>query len=233
MRTMGLIGGMSWESTVTYYRVINEETQRRLGGQHNAKSLLYTVDFEEISACQTEDRWEDAAQLLGGAARKLVQGGAQVLLLCTNTMHKVAAEIERAAAGAQFIHILDPTAAAIRRRGLSTVALLGTRFTMEQAFYRGRLDEQGVRTVIPQEAERKAVHRIIYEELCRGRIAEPSRQVLRAIVESLQREGAQGVVLGCTELGLLLGEGDVPLPVFDTARLHALAAVDAALAETP
>lgn len=231
MRTIGLIGGMSWESTVTYYRVINEETRRRLGGQHNAKSLLYTVDFAEIAACQDEGRWDDAAQLLGRAARVLVSGGAHVLLLCTNTMHKVAAVIEQAAVGATFIHIADPTAAEIHRRGLTTVALLGTRFTMEEEFYRLRLEERGVRTVIPQEGERKALHRIIYEELCRGRITEPSRQVVRAIAEALQREGAQGVALGCTELGLLLGEAEVRVPVFDTARLHALAAVDAALGQ--
>ena len=229
MRTIGLIGGMSWESTVTYYRVINEETQRRLGGQHNAKSLLYTVDFAEIEALQGQGRWDDAGAMLAAAARTLSVAGAGVLLLCTNTMHKVASAIVQAAGHADFIHIADPAAEAVRGAGLATVALLGTRFTMEQDFYRGRLEEKGVRALIPQEGERKALHRIIYEELCHGQVTESSRQAVRAIVESLRSEGAGGVVLACTELGLLVSEQDMPLPVFDTARLHALAAVRAAL----
>ncbi len=229
MRIIGLIGGMSWESTVTYYRVINEETHRRLGGQHNAKSILYTVDFADIEACQTDNRWDDAAALLAGAARALVQAGAGVVILCTNTMHKVAPVIAQAAGGATFIHIADAAAAEIRRQRLSTVALLGTRYTMEQDFYRGRLEEKGVRTLIPQEAERKALHRIIYEELCHGHVSATSREAVRAIIASLRHEGAEGVVLGCTEIGMLLRQEDADVPLFDTARLHALAAVDAAL----
>lgn len=229
MRVIGLIGGMSWESTVTYYRIINEETQRLLGGQHNAKSILYTVDFADIEACQEQDRWDDAAALLGAAARTLVQAGAGIVLLCTNTMHKVAALIEQAGAPAQFIHIADATAEQIHRQGLTSVALLGTRYTMEQDFYRGRLEEKGLRTMIPQEAERKTLHRIIYEELCHGRLIETSRQTVRAIIESLRHRGAEGVIFGCTEIGLLLTPADLDLPVFDTARAHAVAAVRAAL----
>ena len=229
MRIIGLIGGMSWESTVRYYRVINEETHRLLGGQHNAKSILYTVDFAEIEACQAQDRWDDAAALLAGAARALVQAGAELVLLCTNTMHKVAPAIAEAAGTATFIHIADPTAEQIRAQRLSTVALLGTRYTMEQDFYRGRLEEKGVRTMIPQEAERKALHRIIYEELCHGRVTPAARETLRAIIGSLRHQGAEGVVLGCTEIGLLLSQDDIDIPVFDTAHLHALAAVREAL----
>ena len=229
MRVIGLIGGMSWESTVTYYRIINEETQRLLGGQHNAKSILYTVDFADIEACQEQDRWDDAAALLGAAARTLVQAGAGIVLLCTNTMHKVAAPIAQAGAPAQFIHIADATAEQIHRQGLTSVALLGTRYTMEQDFYRGRLEEKGLHTMIPQEAERKALHRIIYEELCHGRLTETSRQTVRAIIESLRHQGAEGVIFGCTEIGLLLTPADLDLPVFDTARAHAVAAVRAAL----
>ena len=229
MRTIGLIGGMSWESTARYYRVINEETHRLLGGQHNARSILYSVDFADIEACQAQDRWEDAGALLAGAARTLVQAGAGIVLLCTNTMHKVAPAVAQAAAMAQFIHIADPTAEEIHRHHLSSVGLLGTRYTLEQDFYRGRLEAKGLRTMIPQEAERKALHRIIYEELCLGRVTEASRQAVRAIIASLQHAGAEGVIFGCTEIGMLFGQDDIDMPVFDTARLHALAAVRAAL----
>lgn len=231
MRIIGMIGGMSWESTVTYYRIINEQTHRLRGGQHNAKSILYTVDFAQIEACQAQNRWEDAAALLAGAARTLTQAGAGIVLLCTNTMHKVAPAIEQAAAPATFIHIADPTAEAIRQRRLSTVALLGTRYTMEQDFYRGRLEAQGLRTMIPDDAQRERVHRIIYEELCHGQVRPTSRQAYREIVGSMQARGAQGVILGCTEIGLLLSQDDVEIPVFDTAYLHALAAVRQALSE--
>lgn len=229
MRTIGLIGGMSWQSTLTYYRVINEQTHRLLGGQHNAKSILYTVDFADIEACQAQSRWEDAAALLAGAARTLVQAGAGIVLLCTNTMHKVAPAIAQAAAAAQFIHIADPTAEEVHRHHLTCVGLLATRYTMEQDFYRGRLEEQGVRTMIPQPAECKALHRIIYEELCLGRVTEASREAVRGIIASLQHAGAEGIIFGCTEIGMLFGPGDIEMPVFDTARLHALAAVRAAL----
>ena len=229
MRTIGLIGGMSWQSTVMYYRVINEETHRLLGGQHNARSILYSVDFADIEACQAQDRWEDAGALLAGAARTLVQAGAGIVLLCTNTMHKVAPAVAQAAATAQFIHIADPTAEAIHRHHLASVGLLGTRYTMEQDFYRRRLEEQGLRTMIPQETERKALHRIIYEELCLGRVTEASRHAVPAIIGSLQRAGAEGVIFGCTEIGMLFGQDQIDMPLFDTARLHALAAVRAAL----
>ena len=229
MDIIGLIGGMSWESTVTYYQVINEETHRLLGGQHNARSILHTVDFADIEACQREDRWDDAAELLGACARSLTQAGARFIVVCANTMHKVAPAIAAAAAPAEFIHIVDPTAAEIRRRGLSRVALLGTRYTMEQDFYRGRLEDRGLRVMLPQEAERKVIHRMIYEELCHGRFTPAAREALGAIIQSLRGEGAEGIILGCTELGLLLGQDEPGIAIFDTARLHALAAVHAAL----
>ena len=229
MDIIGLIGGMSWESTVTYYQVINEEAHRLLGGQHNARSILHTVDFADIEACQREDRWDDAAALLGACTRSLVQAGARIIVLCTNTMHKVAPAITAAAGAAEFIHIADPTAAEIRRRGLSRVALLGTRYTMEQDFYRARLEDRGLRVLLPQEAERKVIHHMIYEELCHGRVTSAAREALGAIIQSLRGEGAEGVILGCTELGLLLREDAPGIAVFDTARLHALAAVHAAL----
>lgn len=229
MQIIGLIGGMSWESTAIYYRIINEETHRLLGEQHNAKSILYTVDFADIEACQTENRWDDAAELLAGAARTLANAGARIMVLCTNTMHKVAPSIVRAAGPATFIHIVDPTVSEIRRRGISSVALLATRYTMEQDFYRERLEERGLRAMIPEEAERREVHRIIYEELCRGVVTEESRRTYRGIVQDLKRRGAEGVILGCTEIGMLLGPNDTGIPIFDTARLHALAAVHEAL----
>ncbi|KLD64584.1 aspartate/glutamate racemase family protein [Dyella japonica] len=228
MRTIGLIGGMSWESTAVYYRLINEEVNRRLGGQHNAKSLMATLDFAEIEACQAEGRWDDAGALLASTATTLVGGGAEIMILCTNTMHKVADYVSNAAS-AEFIHIADPTAAAIQREMLSTVGLLGTRYTMEQDFYRGRLEASGLTVLVPDPARRERVHEIIYDELCLGKVLEDSRREYQSVVQSLQARGATGVILGCTEIGLLLKPEDVAIPLFDTTRLHALAAVDAAL----
>lgn len=223
-----MIGGMSWESTAVYYRVINEETQRLLGGQHNARSVTFTVDFADIEAHQASGRWDDAAALLCAAARALVKAGAEIMILCTNTMHKVASAVP-GATDARFIHIADPTAEEILRRRIGTVGLLGTRYTMEEDFYRRRLEGKGLKVLIPDSVEREDVHDVIYRELCHGIVNDTSRAKYRDIVKSLQARGAEGVILGCTEIGMLLRSGDVTLPLFDTARLHALAAVAEAI----
>jgi aspartate racemase len=224
VKTIGLLGGMSWESTVSYYQVINRSIGERLGGLHSAKLLLYSVDFDEIESLQQQDRWDEAGVRLAEAAAVLEGGGAEFLVLCTNTMHRVASAIE-ARVRIPLLHIADPTARAIRSSGLSRVGLLGTRFTMEQEFYRGRLaDEFDLQVEIPDPTSRELVHRVIYEELCRGVISESSREGLREAVAGLVRRGAQGVILGCTEIGLLLRPQDVPVPLFDTALLHAEAA---------
>lgn len=228
MRTIGMIGGMSWESTAVYYRIVNEETRRLLGGQHNARSVVFTVDFAEIEAHQVAGRWDEAAAVLSDAARALVRAGAEILILCTNTMHKVAAAVA-GATDATFIHIADPTADEIRKRGIRAVGLLGTRYTMEEDFYRRRLERKGLEVLIPDTQERDDVHRVIYGELCHGIIKDPSRERYREIVRSLQMRGAEGVILGCTEIGMLLDSGDASLPLFDTARLHAAAAVAEAI----
>lgn len=228
MKTIGMIGGMSWESTAIYYRVVNEETQRLLGGQHSARSIVLSVDFADIEAHQAAGRWDEAAALLCDAAKMVVWAGAEVLILCTNTMHKIAARIAEATE-ATFIHIADPTADRIRGQGIRTVGLLGTRYTMEEDFYRQRLEHKGLRVLIPERQERDEVHRIIYDELCHGTIRDTSRARYQQTVRSLQERGAEGVVLGCTEIGLLLGDRDVSLPLFDTARLHAAAAVAEAI----
>lgn len=224
MRTIGMIGGMSWESTAIYYRAINEETQRLLGGHHNARSIVLSVDFAEIEAHQVAGRWDEATALLRDAAKTLARAGAEILILCTNTMHKVASAVAEAT-DATFIHIADPTAAGIRKQGIRTVGLLGTRYTMEEDFYRRRIEHGGVRVLIPERQERDDVHAIIYEELCHGLINETSRARYQEIVSSLAARGAEGVILGCTEIGMLLDSRYVSLPLFDTARLHAVAAV--------
>jgi len=229
MKTIGMIGGMSWESTAVYYRIVNQETNRILGGQHSASVIVYSVDFADIEACQAQARWDDAASVLCKAAQALVSAGAEILVLCTNTMHKVATAI-RASTAATFIHIADPTTDAIVQQGLSRIGLLGTRYTMEQAFYQERLAQQGLQVLVPSEEERQDVHTIIYEELCHGTVRDASRARYQEIVRSLARRGAEGIVLGCTEIEMLLGRCDVDLPLFDTTRLHALAAVRAALA---
>ncbi|HVS76678.1 MAG TPA: aspartate/glutamate racemase family protein [Steroidobacteraceae bacterium] len=228
MKTIGMIGGMSWESSAIYYRAVNEETHRLLGGQHNARSILFTVDFADIEAHQVAGRWDEAAAMLCDAARSLAGAGAEILILCTNTMHKVASEIADAT-GATFIHIADPTADAVRTCGIQTVGLLGTRYTMEEDFYRRRLESKGLKVLIPQRAERDEVHGIIFDELCHGLITDSSRARYREIVRSLQARGAEGVILGCTEIGMLLKSDDVSIPLFDTARLHAAAAVAEAI----
>lgn len=222
-----MIGGMSWESTAIYYKAINEETRRRLGGHHNARSIVLSLDFAEIEAHQAAGQWDEAAALLCDAAKALARAGAEILILCTNTMHKVAWAVAEAT-DATFIHIADPTAEQIRKKDIQTVGLLGTRYTMEEDFYRRRIERAGIRVLIPEPQERCDVHRIIYDELCHGLIQEESRARYQEIARSLAARGAAGVILGCTEIGMLLADRDVSLPLFDTARLHAIAAVTAA-----
>jgi len=228
-KTLGLLGGMSWESTLPYYRVINETVRERLGGLHSARLLLYSVDFAEVERLQHAGDWDAAGALLGRAARGLRDGGAELLVICTNTMHKVADAVE-AASGLPLLHIADPTGAAIRAAGLSKIGLLGTRFTMEQAFYRQRLIERhGLEVIVPDDDGRDLVHKVIYEELCLGRIRDESREGYRRIIAGLAARGAQGVILGCTEIGLLIGPEDVDVPLFDTTALHARAAALASI----
>jgi aspartate racemase len=226
MKTIGLIGGMSWESTVPYYRLINEGVKQRLGGLHSAKLVLYSVDFHEIERLQHDGNWDEAGARLAAAARALRAAGAECLVLCTNTMHKVAAAIE-AAVDIPLLHIADPTAQAIRQAGIVTVGLLGTRFTMEEDFYRGRLETRHELNVLtPDASDRAEVHRVIYAELCLGITREESRAAYRAIIGRLAARGAQGIILGCTEIGLLIKPEDAPVPLFDTTALHAASAVD-------
>ncbi|AMR67953.1 aspartate/glutamate racemase family protein [Aquipseudomonas alcaligenes] len=229
MKTIGLLGGMSWESTLPYYRHINEAVRERLGGLHSARLVLYSLDFHEIEALQRQGDWAAAGTLLADAARRLESAGADFLLLCTNTMHKVADTVETASA-LPLLHIADPTAAAIQAAGLQRVGLLGTRFTMEQPFYRQRLeDRHGIQVLVPDEPDRAEMHRVIYEELCRGVVSEASRQAYRQVIGRLVARGAQAVILGCTEIGLLVRADDAEVPLFDTCVLHAQAAAERAL----
>ena len=228
MKTIGLIGGMSWESTVPYYRLINEYVKNELGGLHSAKIALYSVEFDEIERCQSEGRWSDAGAILAKAAQGLERCGADFILICTNTMHKVYAQVE-AAVNVPLIHIADATAAVLKSRGVKKVGLLGTRYTMEQDFYKGRLAEQGFDVRVPAEGYIEGLNRIIFEELCVGIIREESRQYFVRAIEDLKAQGCEGVILGCTEIGLLVREEDSALPVFDTAVIHAEAAAKCAL----
>jgi aspartate racemase len=230
MRTIGLLGGMSWESTVPYYRIVNETVRERLGGLHSAKLVLYSVDFQEIEHLQQAEEWDEAGRALGQAARALRAAGADFIVLCTNTMHKVADSIERAS-GLPLLHIADPTAEEIRAAGLHRIGLLGTRFTMEQDFYKARLrDQHGLDILIPGDPDREIVHRVIYDELCQGRVLQESREHFRQIIQRLMDQGAQAIILGCTEISMLIGDGDSPVPTFDTTRLHARKAADWAVA---
>ena len=230
MKTIGLIGGMSWESTLHYYQSLNEQVKQRLGGLHSAKIVLYSVDFHDIEQLQRTGQWDEAGVRLATAARALEAAGADVLVLCTNTMHKVAPAIE-AAVAIPFLHIADPTAEAIKHAGLQRIALLGTRFTMEEDFYCGRLVAQhGLQVIVPEAPDREIVHNVIYNELCLGVIRESSRQAYREIIARLVAKGAQGIILGCTEIAMLVSPADSPVPVFDTTQLHALCALDFALA---
>lgn len=230
LKTIGLIGGMSWESTIPYYRQINETIKERLGGLHSAKVILYSVDFHDIERLQHAGNWQAAGELLADAARSLASAGADFLVLCTNTMHKVADVIE-AAVDIPLFHIADPTALQIKQAGFSTVGLLGTRFTMEQEFYRDRLrDRHGLQVLTPTLEDRELVHRVIYEELCLGKVLTQSRVDYRRIMTALAEQGAQAIILGCTEISLLVGPEDAKVPLFDTTFIHAKSAAEWALA---
>ena len=229
MKRIGLLGGMSWESSLEYYRFVNEEVREQLGALHSADCVLRSLDFSEIEAMQRDGRWDEAGRLLAAEAVELERSGAEVILLCTNTMHKVADAIIDSI-DVPFIHIADSTADAVRAAGLQTVGLLATGYTMEQDFYRGRLEERhGLAVLVPDERDRRIVHDVIYEELCRGVIRDDSRAAYRGIIQRLADNGAEGVLFGCTEIDLLVGPSDSPVPVFDTTRLHAQRAVEFAL----
>jgi aspartate racemase len=229
VKTIGLIGGMSWESTIPYYRQINETIREHLGGLHSAKIVLYSVDFHEIEQLQHAGDWDAAGTILAEAARSLEVAGADFLVLCTNTMHKVAARIQ-ASVAIPLLHIADPTAAEIKRAGLSTVGLLGTQFTMEQAFYRDRLSEHhGLRVIVPEPDDRAVIHRIIYDELCLGLVKAESRSEYRRVMKNLAARGAQAIILGCTEISLLVNQEDAEVPLFDTTAIHARMAAEEAL----
>jgi aspartate racemase len=229
LKIIGLIGGMSWESTVPYYRQINETVKEHLGGLHSAKVILYSVDFHEVEQLQHAGNWEAAGELLADAARSLEAAGADFLVLCTNTMHIVADAIETAVKIPLF-HIADPTAVAIKAAGISKVGLLGTRFTMEQSFYRDRLRERhGLQVLTPKLEDREIIHRIIYAELCRGAVLPESRAQYRRIMSELAEQGAEAIILGCTEISLLVGQEDADVPLFDTTGIHARSAAEWAL----
>lgn len=229
MKIIGLIGGMSWESTVPYYRQINEVTRERLGGLHSARIILYSVDFHDIERLQQSGDWVEAGATLAGAARAVEKAGADLLVLCTNTMHKVAPAIE-ASVGIPLLHIADATGQEIQRAGFSSVGLLGTRFTMEQDFYKDRLRQNfGLRVLVPGEKDRQIVHRVIYDELCLGRVDDGSRADFRRVMAELVGDGAEAIILGCTEITLLVEQEDAAVPLFDTTRIHARRAAEWAL----
>lgn len=230
MKTIGLVGGMSWESSIEYYRLINEITRERVGGHHSARSVMYSVDFAEIEEMQQTGRWQEATTVLIDAARRVERAGADVLVLCTNTMHRMAGEVQQVIS-IPLLHIADATAAAIKTSGVTSVGLLGTRYTMEQDFYRGRLEaKHGLRVITPEEPDRTTVHDIIYQELVRGEIRDSSRAAYLQIIDKLVGAGAEGIILGCTEIGLLVKAEDAAVVVFDTTRIHAEQAVEWALA---
>ena len=229
MKTIGMLGGMSWESTALYYRLINEGINERLGGLHSARIMLVSVDFQEIETLQVAGAWDEAGRVLSQAARSVEKAGADLLVICTNTMHKVAPQIEQAI-HIPILHIADATADAIKARGIQKIGLLGTAFTMEQDFYRGRLEEKhGLLVIVPDAPGRERVHRIIYDELCLGLVADGSRREYMRIMEQMAATGAQGIIAGCTEITMLVQQEHAPLPLFDTTALHAQAAVEIAL----
>jgi aspartate racemase len=231
MKTIGMIGGMSWESSSEYYRIINETVKAKLGGLHSAKCVMYSVDFSEIEALQHQGNWDKATQLMIEAARHVEAGGADFVIICTNTMHKMADEVQKNI-DIPLLHIADATAEVIKARGLHKIGLLGTKFTMEEDFYRGRLVEKhGLDVIIPQADDRAIVHRVIYDELVLGHINPASRVEYQHIIETLIEAGAQGIILGCTEIGLLVKDEDSRAPLFDTTRIHAVKAVEYALTE--
>ena len=229
MKTIGLIGGMSWESSLEYYRIINEYVRDKLGGLHAAKIIMISFDFSEIAALQHEENWDEAMKFLTDAAQKLEQIGADVLIICTNTMHKVADQVQKNVV-VPLLHIADATAEEVKARGLKKVGLLGTKFTMEQSFYTERLaDKHGFEVIVPKENERNIVDHVIYDELCCGQIKPSSRETFCMIIDNLVVNGAEGIILGCTEIGLLIGQQDVQIPLFDTTKIHAEAAARFAL----
>jgi aspartate racemase len=228
MKTIGLLGGMSWESTELYYRLINEETKRVLGGLHSASIVMISVDFHDVERLQAQEDWDASARLLSEKARRVEAAGADLLLICTNTMHKVADQVADAI-GIPLLHIADATAARVKASGIRTVGLLGTRFTMEQPFYKGRLERSGLEVLVPEAEDRALVNRVIYEELCLGRVNAESRQAFQRIIDALREDGAEAVIEGCTEIGILVGQEHTDVPLFDTTRIHARQAVAEAL----
>lgn len=230
MKTIGLLGGMSWESTVSYYTLINQGIQAELGGLHSAKILLGSVDFQEIETCQAQGEWEKSGEILAGYAKGLAVAGADFLLICTNTMHKVAPQIQQQLM-IPILHIADATIDQLKQEGITKVGLLGTKYTMTQDFYKERIIDQGIEVLIPDEAAIELVNTVIFDELCLGTINETSKQQYLAVIDQLKAEGAQGIILGCTEIGLLIQQEDVDLPLFDTTEIHCKAAVKKALAE--
>lgn len=228
MKTIGLIGGMSWESSLEYYRIVNEEVKAKLGGLHSAKCILYSVDFEEIERCQAEGDWESSGKLLGDAALSLEKAGAEMILICTNTMHKVIGYIEEKVS-LPILHIADSTAKQIQKSKISTVGLLGTKYTMEQDFYKTRIETNGIKVLIPNEEDRKVINKVIYEELCLGEIQQSSREYYKKVIKGLVDDGAEGIILGCTEIGLLVKPEDSEVPLFDTAVIHAIESVNMAV----
>lgn len=231
MKTIGLLGGMSWESSIEYYRIINETVRKRLGGLHSAKSIMYSVDFADIELLQEQGRWNEATALMIDGAERLERGGADFLLICTNTMHKMADAVE-VQIQIPLLHIADATAETLKARDIKQIGLLGTQFTMEQDFYKGRLTEKhGLQVLVPNQGEREIIHRVIYDELCVGVVSPSSKEAFKQVINQLAERGVEGVILGCTEIGLLIGEKDSPVPVFDTTKIHAVAAVEYALSE--
>ncbi|MFF2459008.1 aspartate/glutamate racemase family protein [Peribacillus simplex] len=228
MKTIGLIGGMSWESSLEYYRLINEEVKAKLGGLHSAKCILYSVDFEEIERYQAEGDWDSSGKLLGEAALSLEKAGAEMIVICTNTMHKVVGYIEEKVS-LPILHIADSTAKQIQESKISTVGLLGTKYTMEQDFYKTRIESNGIKVLIPNEEDRKVINQVIYEELCLGEIQQSSRDHYKKVIKGLVDDGAEGIILGCTEIGLLVKQEDSEVPLFDTAVIHAVDTVNMAL----
>lgn len=228
MKVIGLIGGMSWESSVEYYRIINEEVKNRLGGLHSAECLLYSVDFDEIERYQSEGNWEKAGEALGNVAQSLEKGGADFIVICTNTMHKVTDDIQ-SKIDVPLLHIADTTASQIKEKVIHTVGLLGTKYTMEQDFYKSRLESSGIQVIVPGDDERDNVNKIIYEELCLGKIQQESRDYYKKVIQGLIKSGAEGIILGCTEIGLLVKPEDSDVPLFDTTYIHAYEAVSKAL----
>ena len=228
MKTIGLIGGMSWERTIPYYRIINEEVKNKLGGLHSAKIILYSVEFDEIEKCQSNNEWEKSGEILGKAAQVIEAAGADFLLICTNTMHKVVPQIA-AKIRIPVIHIADATADVLVRNNIRCVGLLGTKYTMTQDFYKKRLTDRGIDVLIPEQGDIETVNKIIFNELCLGKIKEGSRVIFQKIIRKLGENGAEGVILGCTEIGLLISQSDVDIPVFDTTMIHAKKAAELAL----